>query len=186
MKITAISLELGQTRVFISLMSPKITEKRKKRKGSESERKIGSRELHVVTGVKRKLIINIKNWYSCVTTRSHATCVKWVIPEKKSTNDKIFLPPPGFPGLPASQTHPPAPSRPLPPPPAPSRHLPPGFLTHRPPSCHPGSQRLVSCSHLSHITRLLRLLYFLPLSYIFFLFSSKLCFTYSYKSLQQA
>ena len=29
--ITAISLELGQTRVFISPMSPKITEKRKKR-----------------------------------------------------------------------------------------------------------------------------------------------------------
>ena len=39
MKITGVLLKQGQTRVIISPMSPKITEKREKRKGSESERK---------------------------------------------------------------------------------------------------------------------------------------------------
>ena len=39
MKITAVSLKLGQTRIFISPMSPKIAEKRETGKGSESERK---------------------------------------------------------------------------------------------------------------------------------------------------
>ena len=48
---------------------------------STHEINVGSQRLHVVTAVKRKLIISIKNWYSRVI-RSHATCVKWVIPEK--------------------------------------------------------------------------------------------------------
>ena len=39
MKITAVLLKQGQTRVIISPMGPKITEKREKREGSESERK---------------------------------------------------------------------------------------------------------------------------------------------------
>ena len=39
MKITAVLLKQGQTRVIISPMSPKITEKRERGKGSESERK---------------------------------------------------------------------------------------------------------------------------------------------------
>ena len=37
--ITAISLELGQTRVFISPMSPKITEKREKREREREREK---------------------------------------------------------------------------------------------------------------------------------------------------
>ena len=60
----------------------------------------------MVTGVKRKIDnqYTVKNWYSCVT-RPHATCVKWVIPEKKiqptPVNDKDFFYPPA-PDFPAS------------------------------------------------------------------------------------
>ena len=53
-------------------------------------KRIGSRGLHVVTAVKRKLIINIKSWYYCVS-RSHSSCVKWVIPGK---NPSPHPPPP--------------------------------------------------------------------------------------------
>ena len=80
------------------------TQVRNQRKSDAQLRnnKIGNQGLHVVTAVKRKLKINIMNWYPCVTRSLH---VKWVIPEKiqtTPTDGKISFP--VFePGLPRCQ-----------------------------------------------------------------------------------
>ena len=56
MKITAISQELGQARVFIGPISPKIAEKRRRGKGSESEKKIA---LFKVFKINKKYISHL-------------------------------------------------------------------------------------------------------------------------------